>query len=1390
MVALKIFRAIHSPFRLEATACHVDASVGITLCPNDGTTADTLLKNADEAMYLVEPEQPVMGVPWECDLYRSAVRRARVSVLLLGPENPPVLKAPPACAGTVFRKGSSLSRQQIPSFSQSHRWPVALAFVFLLFTVTLAWGQQPGSPSGRNFDRRVRQRVETARAPESATQQEALTGIRRELRGSLSHRLNPETGVTSALSNPTGYLTSAQSGDPSTIALEYVRSHHGLLGLEPGDLSDLEVTDAVYSAVTGTTHIYLRQTYRGLPVYNAQLQVHVNREGRISSVNNAFVPGLVALEKSPAPGISAEDAIAAAADHLSVPLGAVGQARPPLGVRQSTSLRAAALSSETIEAELMWLPVGRDLELVWRFQLHTPDDQHIYDMTVAASASGAIDADRVFTRFDWVSSAQYRVYERPAESPQHAPGRSLAADPQNLTASPLGWHDTGSASFTIMRGNNVHAYQDADANNLPPGSQPTCGISLNCDFPINLSGAPSTYQPAAITNLFYWNNIIHDTQYLYGFDEAGGNFQVNNFGNGGAGGDDVRAEAQDGSGNCNANFATPTDGGRPRMQMFTCSNASPARDGNLDNGVVVHEYGHGISVRQVGGPGNSSCLNNLQQGGEGWSDWFALVYTAESGDQGTDARGIGTYLFGQGPTGPGIRPQPYSTNPAVNNYTYESINGLAAPHGVGSVWAEALWEVYWALVNAHGFDANLENLSAGAGNHRALLYVNEGLKNTACSPTFVDARDGIIQAAIDNFAGEDVCLLWETFAGYGLGVDAVSGGSNSTNPSNGFNLPATCLAPPPAPSCPAGGIIDFSTFTLEPYAGQDRTGTVSVADGGATLVMEGNRWRRSTQSFQVTPSTVLEFQFQSTAEGEIHGIGFDEDQTLSNALRIFQFWGTQNWTGAQQHAPRYSGSGDFESFSIPVGELYEGSAMRLAFVNDKDAGAPTNLGRFACVRILDDVVNTPPVVTVTAPSDGSQFTVGSSITFAGTATDPLDGDLTGGLSWSSSLDGVIGAGGLFSTSSLSEGAHAITASVTDSGGLTGSDFISVTVIPGGCTDCIDWNVTPTVAYSNQDNAGTIQVQDGGSTFFMQGNRWRRTSEPFAVTPSTVIELDFRSTSQGEIHGIGLDEDDTLSNNTRIFQFWGTQNWGGAFQHAPRYSGSGAFETIRIDVGQFYTGSSMFLTLVNDKDAGTQDNTGYFRSVRVFEELPPTCGTVLHSTGFETGTNDWSHSVPDSTCSTGSWVLGDPNSVVDGGVTTQLENDHTEPGVNALFTQPNSSAGNADVDGGVCTALSPTIDPGGASSVTVTLWYYHGQRDTGDDPSGDFFTIDLSTDGGVTYATGLVSIGDVTSNAAWTEVTTTVTNPGPLKLRVRASDGAGPGDLVEAGIDDVLVCIPQ
>lgn len=981
----------------------------------------------------------------------------------------------------------------------------------------------------RNFDARV-QHNQGFVAPSGLAQNQGLEQLRAAL-PDLAVTFEPTTGATRTLYNRTGYLTEATrlsvNASAIDLAVDFVADNLTAFGLTADDLLNLEVTDEVFTAATGATHLYLRQTHQGLAVYNGQLHVNVNRDGRILSVNNAFMPSLASAVNRVSPRLTAVDAVLIAAADLGLdvqgPPQLLGQDR---GGRQWTQMVHKQLSQEEIKAQLMWLPIRQgDARLVWNFQLYLPDGSHYYDINV-----DAVGGD-IWTRFDWVNSGSYRVYEQPVESPNHtspappADARTLAVNPEDATASPSGWFTGG-----IMSGNNVHACLDANANNGCDTPEPSCS-GTTCDFSINLAGSPSTYTEAAISNLFYWNNIIHDIQYQYGFDEAGGNFQENNFGNGGAGSDSVNADAQDGSGNCNANFATPTDGSNPRMQMFTCDIATPVRDGDFDNAVIVHEYGHGISIRQVGGPSNSSCLNNSQQAGEGWSDWLGLVYTAEAGDVGTEARGMGTYLFGEPANGPGIRDLPYSTDPSVNTWTYESISGAGIPHGVGSRWAQAAWEVYWALVDAHGFDADL-GANTGAGNHRAMLYINEGLKNTACSPTFVDNRDGIIQAVTDNYGGEDLCLVWEAFADFGLGTNAVSGGSNSTNPTNGFDVPLACQCDP-APIADAGpdqAICQGDSVTIGTAA--QPSNSYSWAPGGQTAAQISVS-PAATTTYTVTATTSCGSADDSVTvnvDDGTTGIGLSDDfegsvsdwtatglwhqvsnsscasPGYSSATSAFYYgqdstcnYSTGAATTGTLTSPAISGingsstltfdyyrvvesfSGDYDrtqvniltsSGSTTVFSLNSSNASTAAWVSSGAIDLSAFAGQIIQVQfvfnsvdsvsntftgwLVDDVVvtgesnctgpgNTAPTVSITAPADGSDADEGTSVTFSGTANDTEDGNLSGSLSWSSNLDGGIGSGASFSTSGLSVGTHVITASVTDSGGLSGSDAISLTI---------------------------------------------------------------------------------------------------------------------------------------------------------------------------------------------------------------------------------------------------------------------------------------------------------------------------------------------------------
>lgn len=215
-------------------------------------------------------------------------------------------------------------------------------------------------------------------------------------------------------------------------------------------------------------------------------------------------------------------------------------------------------------------------------------------------------------------------------------------------------------------------------------------------------------------------------------------------------------------------------------------------DGSLDNGIIAHEFGHGISTRLTGGRQNSGCLNNDEQMGEGWSDFFALIMTHESGDKGEDVRGIGTFASAQKTTSGGIRRFPYSTDMSINPQTFDDIKGTTAPHPLGELWVGMLWDMYWAFIGKYGYDSDWSNTNSG--NYKAVYLVMEGMKMQPCSPGFVAGRDAIFKADQIHYNGENLCMIWEVFARRGLGYFADGGKATDRNDGKqNFDVLPTCI---------------------------------------------------------------------------------------------------------------------------------------------------------------------------------------------------------------------------------------------------------------------------------------------------------------------------------------------------------------------------------------------------------------------------------------------------------------------------------------------------------------------------------------------------------------------------------------------------------------------
>lgn len=207
------------------------------------------------------------------------------------------------------------------------------------------------------------------------------------------------------------------------------------------------------------------------------------------------------------------------------------------------------------------------------------------------------------------------------------------------------------------------------------------------------------------------------------------------------------------------------------------------RDGALDNTVPIHEYGHGISNRLIGGPDNVYCMQNDEQMGEGWSDILALILTMNESNYTVESRHMGAYAYTGTTNEGGIRNKIYSPDMSINSYTYKDIFYTGgSPHNLGEVWATFLWDMTRALVDLEGFDPDLIN--GEGGNRIALQLIVEGLKYTECSPGFIDGRDGILAADEALFNGKYSCLIWNVFARRGVGYYAMQ--ENTDNRTTGL----------------------------------------------------------------------------------------------------------------------------------------------------------------------------------------------------------------------------------------------------------------------------------------------------------------------------------------------------------------------------------------------------------------------------------------------------------------------------------------------------------------------------------------------------------------------------------------------------------------------------
>ena len=614
------------------------------------------------------------------------------------------------------------------------------------------------------------------------------------------------------------------ANDEHGVVKAFIAEHAALFGHDPQVLADARVARDYVTAHNGLRTTVWQQELDGVRVFESTLQAHVTKDGALVNVASMLVPDARAAAEAGNPGhwqvmaqppVDAPHAISAAAATVgdTVPPERVMETAQAEGVSRRQAFRAPALLD--LAAEYVWLPQDEGLmRLCWEVTFVSRKRGEMFRTLVDATTGVAVVQQRLT---EYISPASYRVFTSDSPTPM-SPGLAtplttqpaqvarqlITIDALDTTASPNGWIEDG---VTETRGNNVDAHLDLNSDDVADTPRPqSTGAGRVFDPPLDLTQPPSANRDAAVVNLFYWNNVIHDRYYQLGFTEAAGNFQLSNFGRGGAGNDAVQADAQDGSGTDNANFSTPPDGSPGRMQMYVFTGPTPDRDGDFDQEIVIHEYTHGLSNRLVGGGVGISALQPRGMG-EGWSDFYALCLLSQSGDDPNGTYAAGAYASYQlsGLTSNyyyGIRRYPYCTDLLKNPLTFKDIDPSQASahsgvpvsplygvsngdpsevHGQGEVWCVALWDVRANLIAMHG---------STAGNDLAMRLVTDGMKLAPANPNFLQARDAILQADAVFTGGANRGELWTAFAKRGMGANATSPSSaTSTGVVENYDIP-------------------------------------------------------------------------------------------------------------------------------------------------------------------------------------------------------------------------------------------------------------------------------------------------------------------------------------------------------------------------------------------------------------------------------------------------------------------------------------------------------------------------------------------------------------------------------------------------------------------------
>jgi MYXO-CTERM domain-containing protein len=413
---------------------------------------------------------------------------------------------------------------------------------------------------------------------------------------------------------------------PEVAARAHLTQHAPSYGLSAQVIGDAQLHD-VHTIHGGASIVSFRQSVDGIEVYGARQAVAMTADRQLVAISGSLHPGKVGskafvLSEGQALAHAFTDRIGAKFDETSFE--SLGQRNGYAEFDFAAASRArGAQFVDNATVKKVYMPVGGALEAAyfvefiarteessdndgWRYIVNAKDGSIFERMSITQSEA-----------FNYRVFADSTGMKQPADGPQtdyspHPTGAQDKSKPNPLYAQPnlvsmdgFNKNPTGAAdpwlpaTATDTNGNNVNAYSDnntTDENGYTPNSgdvRATTTSDKTFDRVYDPTKDPqyddptavppvfnNTQRMAAVTQLFYTTNWLHDYWYDSGFTEAAGNAQASNFGRGGLEGDPLKVEAQDdapwGTRN-NANMSTRAEGTSPVMQMYLWSGIEVSR---------------------------------------------------------------------------------------------------------------------------------------------------------------------------------------------------------------------------------------------------------------------------------------------------------------------------------------------------------------------------------------------------------------------------------------------------------------------------------------------------------------------------------------------------------------------------------------------------------------------------------------------------------------------------------------------------------------------------------------------------------------------------------------------------------------------------------------------